>query len=98
MASREKGSLWAQVLLHKYNRTEQGRYGSASNAWKGIMAAMPIVDDGLVKIVRNGCNTHFWMDKWIGDQPLYQLMRAPVSLPELYASANDYWEEGMGWK
>lgn len=38
------------------------------------------------------------MDKWIGDHPLFNVMRAPVSLPELYASVNDYWEERNRWK
>lgn len=94
----EGTSLWAQVLVHKYKNVGHGSHIKVSNAWKGIMAARHIVDNGLIKVVRNGCSTRFWMDKWIGDQLLHQQMKASVSLPELYVNVNEYWEEGKGWK
>lgn len=94
----EEHSLWAQVLLRKYSHSEHGSYGGVSNAWKRIMAAKTIVENGLIKVVRNVHGTKFWMDTWIGEQPLYSMMRAPVSLLELYASVREYWDETQGWK
>lgn len=94
----EENSLWAQTLSTKYKCvTERGR-SSVSNAWKGIVAAAPIVENGVYKIVRNGKQSRFWMDNWLGEYPLYEVMKAPVSLPDLYASVADYWDEDRGWK
>ncbi|XP_031132009.1 uncharacterized protein LOC116033406 [Ipomoea triloba] len=53
----EEGSLWAQTMLSKYAQVDHGNQSRASNAWKGIVAATPIVDQGLMKLVRNGKNT-----------------------------------------
>ncbi|XP_031124258.1 uncharacterized protein LOC116026974 [Ipomoea triloba] len=98
----EKESLWAQTLLTKY-KTGSDRLaechitGNTSHAWKGILEAFPIIDDGMVRLVRNGRSTRFWLDKWISRKPLSQFITAPLSLPELYANVAEYWEEGRGW-
>lgn len=93
----EEYSLWAQVLLRKYGTPGTGSRKRCSNAWKGIEAANHIVKTGLSRIVRNGNTTRFWMDTWIGDKPLFEVMQNPVSLPELYAAVSEYWVEGRGW-
>lgn len=88
-----------KTLLSKYKHSAPSSHGKASNTcWKGIVAANSIVEKGSTKIVRNGHNTRFWMDTWIGEHPLYDIKRALVSLPDLYASVSDYWEERRGWK
>lgn len=94
----ENNSLWVQTLSSKYNNLSQGNHEKVLNAWKGIVAANPIVENEMNKVVRNGHNTRFWMDRWMGERPMYDTLQGPVSLPELYASVADYWEEGRGWK
>lgn len=94
----EGGSLWVQTLLTKYKSPNLRGHRSKSNALKGIEAANPFVEAILARIVRNGRTTRFWMDRWLGNQPFYDQLREPLSLPELYVNVSNYWEECRGWK
>lgn len=91
----EKNSIWARTLSGKYHH---GRSASFSNAWKGIRVATPFLEAGTIKLVRSGKTTRFWMDNWIAPYPLRQLLSTAISLPVLYATVNEYWDEGRGWK
>ncbi|XP_019162021.1 PREDICTED: uncharacterized protein LOC109158590 [Ipomoea nil] len=98
----EPHSLWSQVLHNKYGALEDTRGAAqgrrASNAWRGMCAASHILDKGITRIIRNGHNTRFWMDRWVNDQRLYDHLLKPLSLPELYANVADLWEPGVGWR
>lgn len=59
------------------------------------MAAQLIIEDGIVRLVRNGRSTRFWIDRWITPCPLRFYLKSPLSLPELYANVNEYWIEGQ---
>lgn len=90
---REKDSLWAQILSNKY---QEGKPASFSNAWRGVTVANPVLETGVVKWVRNGKSTRFWIDKWIAPYPLFHYLKSPLSLHELYVNVSDYWEEDCG--
>lgn len=70
----ERDSLWARSLTCKYKNSHSAK---PSNAWKGIMAARPILESGRIRSVRNGRTTRFWMDKWITNYPLSQHLSTP---------------------
>ncbi|XP_019168818.1 PREDICTED: uncharacterized protein LOC109164726 [Ipomoea nil] len=88
-----------EVLTSKYGRMEHavGRR-KTSNVWKGITMAKEFLDNGLTHLVRDGSATQFWMDKWIMPRPLYDQLQIPLSLPDLYATVNAYWDQDRGWK
>lgn len=93
----ERDSLWVKTLTTKYNHTQPPSRTGVSNAWQGIMHVRPHLDERLIRLVRNGRTTKFWMDRWITQSPLHAQMCRNVSLPELYSSVADYWREGIGW-
>ncbi|XP_019189720.1 PREDICTED: uncharacterized protein LOC109184127 [Ipomoea nil] len=98
----EQDRLWIRVLMAKYpamnSRELRDLKRPSSNAWKGICATSSFVEQGLKRVVRNGQETQFWMDNWIHGGRLYEHMKRPISLPELYSTVADYWEYGRGWK
>ncbi|CAN0826662.1 Putative ribonuclease H protein At1g65750 [Linum grandiflorum] len=62
--------LWVKVLLSKYLRkTDMGyipaRSSGFSAAWRGILKAGPILNNGIQWAIRNGRLTKFWTDKWL---------------------------------
>ncbi|XP_031103479.1 uncharacterized protein LOC116007017 [Ipomoea triloba] len=99
----ERDSLWARIMATKYanpgRRQAPSRgHANVSNAWKGMLAARHIVKKGKICLVRNGKTTKFWMDKWIDSHPLRVYLCSQLSLPELYATADEYWDDGHDWK
>lgn len=45
---------------------------SASNIWQGIAKAAHIVNLGVRKVVGNGHETLFWLEKWLLDTPIVE--------------------------
>jgi hypothetical protein len=75
------------LLGNKYQRAKSLSQVTAkpndSNFWRGVMH---IKDDVLCKgtfEVKDGTNTRFWEDTWVGDQPL------KVKYPNLYNIVRD---------
>ncbi|XP_024628914.1 uncharacterized protein [Medicago truncatula] len=77
----EKGGLWYRVLKSRYGevggRIREG--GSDSSAWWRMMCRLREgigegvgnwFEDNIRRVVRDGRNTLFWYDRWIGDVPL----------------------------
>ncbi|XP_019178992.1 PREDICTED: uncharacterized protein LOC109174182 [Ipomoea nil] len=99
----ESRALWATTLATKYKCQSESRMDSASrrsssNVWKGMCHASNWLEKGLVRIVRNGMSTRFWMDKWLRPYALYEKMTRPASFPELYSNVAEYWDHTRGWK
>lgn len=69
-----KESLWVKVFTSKYGQGKTGIIDvirakpNCSNAWRGIVAALPTVRKGVRHHVRNGRNT--WNGAWILEEPL----------------------------
>lgn len=52
-------ALWVKVLKEKYGRTNKGieemvPKQEASNTWRGIMKALPVIKKGIRKWVKKG--------------------------------------------
>lgn len=62
----------------------------SSNAWQGIVKAKNIFAKGITIMVRNGRNTAFWLDIWVGNQPLYVFLTHEIPLIELYQTVFEY--------
>lgn len=98
----DEDCLWIQIFKAKYSIlstdcTMWKPKTNMSNAWKGILRAVPILVKGIRKSVRNGKNTAFWRDTWLGDRPLYQLATSLVPWSDMDRPVSDYWNESNGW-
>lgn len=98
-----ENGLWAQVLKTKYSITSTDcttwrPKSSMSVVWKGILKSVPILVKGSAKLPKNGSNTTFWNDKWVGDGPLINKATTFVHLPDRYRSVRSYWCSRFGWK
>lgn len=98
----EKDSLWAQVLKckHTHNNpisSEIKQKESSSNAWQGIFRCIKFLEQESKKLLRNGRTITFWMDKWLGDEPLVNSLLTDIDPDEKQKNACDYWLKGEGW-
>lgn len=90
-----KKSLANDVLSAKYLQDDDllqvKNKPDSSPAWKGIMWARPIIQEGAGKTVKNGADTSFWEDTWFKDQPL--ILKANHTIPpeELCKTVSQYW-------
>ncbi|XP_073313583.1 uncharacterized protein [Primulina huaijiensis] len=98
----EKDSFWARVLKGKYMQTApngqelQAKQG-ASNAWQGITKVANFLELGRKVAVRNGKSTCFWIDKWVGNEPLSKFLLKDIDLVERYKKVHEYWIRRIGW-
>ncbi|XP_042972839.1 uncharacterized protein LOC122304645 [Carya illinoinensis] len=62
-------SLAAQVLSSKYfpdGAMLKAKLGNnPSLIWRSIMAAKPLLEEGLIWRIGNGCSTKLWHDRWL---------------------------------
>ncbi|XP_040994384.1 uncharacterized protein LOC121240933 [Juglans microcarpa x Juglans regia] len=62
-------SLVARVLSAKYFPNGDflgvGLTRNPSQIWRSIMAAKPLLDEGLFWHIGNGCSTRIWLHKWL---------------------------------
>lgn len=80
----EENNTWAKVLTCKYMKSEAQvvnikRKRSDSNVWKGICAAAPVIEKGVIKVVKNGKKTSFWNDRWLGNDKLRNHTIGPLN-------------------
>lgn len=70
------------IMTTKYSSTglETTQY---SHFWKGILSIRHIVDLGINRVIGNGLDTSFWLDRWYGDCALYCLF------PNLFQISSD---------
>ena len=71
----EMDKLWSQILCAKYcnNQCDLEMFthrADASNAWKGMVENIKIIQKGVRGEIGNRQNTLFWMHKWALDKPL----------------------------
>lgn len=68
-----EGGLWVDIIRHKYLQhaplpTDQPQHGSAF--WKAITKIRHLLRIGAVHTIGNGRSTMFWLDVWLGPNPL----------------------------
>lgn len=94
----DKNSLCAQVLQDKYSRNDlelKPKKGS-SNVWKRISKCTKFLEKGSKKVIRNGKTISFWLDIWLGNEPLENSLFMVITLEEKHKKACDYWIKGEG--
>ena len=72
--SQNKQGLWADILRAKY--FPDGNFltskAKGSPFWNGIQAVKPAFTLGAKFCVKNGNSTRFWLDHWLGSEPLWR--------------------------
>lgn len=99
--TQEEDCLWVQVLKtkHAVNSTNCSTWKSKtnmSNIWKGIMKSTPTLSKGTVRLVRNCMNTLFWIDNWLGPNPLYMSASHIIPPTEINRLVASYWIKEHG--
>lgn len=82
----EEGKLWANMLKAKYlcpsRMTEEGRKLPCSQIWPACKRGRPIYVKGLRWTVRNGKSVNMWMDFWLPNGQLRELIEGPLTRGE----------------
>ena len=89
----EREALWKQVISQRYGEDDGGWHSCEVSErfdvglWKVIRKKWNYLSDRLTFQVDNGQRVRFWMDKWYGDEPLYE------SFPSLFtlSSSKEAW-------
>ena len=78
-----EGKLWANMLLAKYlcpsRLTEEGRKLPCSRIWASCKKGGPIYVKGLRWTIRNGDSVNMWMDFWLPNGRLGELIVGPLN-------------------
>lgn len=100
-----RNALWVRVLCYKYgcgNLTVPiMTCGSrVSHLWRGICQYWPMVDQGILWIIKNGTGVRFWQDQWVpGIGPLGDIATVHLSEHDIRQSVSDYaTQEGWNWQ
>lgn len=94
--------LWIKMMKNKYSINDPNPAtwrpkANMSNAWKGIVESITILQAGTKKLIRSGRETLFWMDNWVGNKPLNEEVIAEIPDTDLLLTVADYWEEEQEW-
>lgn len=84
--------LWKDVILRKSHTSRV-----KSPFWKAVELERELVNLGARMSLGNGCHTHFWTDRWLGEMSLahmYPHLDSLAQKPSLLVS--EAWEEGQG--
>jgi hypothetical protein len=98
----EKESWWARTFTAKYcpnsiiSSPLPIHRGGSSN-WRGFKLGHEMFRNGLRWVVNNGQHVSFWKDKWVGNQPLRDLIRGPLSFEESSFRICDFIEGASFW-
>lgn len=95
-------ALSSRIFLGKYGGWRslllRSKVTGTSHIWRAMHCVFPLLHVGLHWIIGNGSSISFWLDRWLGDQPL--LLHCTSELPHALRSATvaDFWCPRQGWK
>lgn len=72
--------------LHAASKTKK-----VSPTWRGIYATRDILMKGIQWKVRNGKTIRFWLDNWLMDDAVINLVLCNVETEHQSATVRDYW-------
>jgi len=98
----EPQSLWSRILKEKYGRgqdilTLEAKPSSCSNAWRGIMEAMPLIKKGVGVAIGDGRQTLFWSHRWLDGMVPEEQTHMPIPEDHVRRRVYDYWQPNSGW-
>ncbi|KAA3472427.1 reverse transcriptase [Gossypium australe] len=99
----EKETLWARVLAEKYKvkdgspRSLKNKHGQ-SPTWRGIVKAVPVLNQGSTRVIAGGHETDFWEDPWTGNGRLIEQVQTPIPPALRHRKVAAFWEHDRGWK
>ena len=97
-----EGKLWANMLLAKYlcpsRLTEEGRKLPCSRIWASCKKGGPIYVKGLRWTIRNGDSVNMWMDFWLPNGRLGELIVGPLNRGVEELTIRQCFDENHGWK
>ena len=98
----EKESWWARTLTAKYCpngiiSSPLPIHRSGSTNWRGLKLGHEVFRNGLRWVVHNGQHVSFWNDKWVGNQPLRDVIQGPMTLEESGFRVCDLIEGASFW-
>ncbi|KAG7555110.1 Reverse transcriptase domain [Arabidopsis suecica] len=101
----DKTSLWARVLRSKYkvgdvhDKSWLKAKTTWSSTWKSIGTGLQeVVSLGLSWVIGDGRDIRFWVDKWLLDKPLLELVTGPLPVGYEERRVCDLWRRGTGWE
>lgn len=71
---------------------------TSSFIWRGICWSMELFSRGLGKVVRNGHDILFWLDRWLDYTALIDVAIQPIPSLLVYRTVASYWGDRAGWK
>ncbi|CAL1407011.1 unnamed protein product [Linum trigynum] len=87
----EKDTLWTRVMQAKYGRQRQGLnlikpVKGSSFTWASLAKASSILNKGCAWNIKNGKGTKFWLDPWVLQVPLKEMVTGDIP-PDLEEAA-----------
>jgi len=83
---KQPDEVWYKLLKAKYMRHKSffnSKSRGASQFWQGLHKVKHLFKWGAIHKVRDGSQTFFWLDTWLGDSPL------KIQYPTLYSISRD---------
>ena len=98
----EKESWWARTLTAKYcpngiTLSPLPIHRGGSSNWRGLKLRPEVFRNGLRWVVNNGQHVSFWNNKWVGNQPLRDVIQGPLALEESSFRICDLIEGASFW-
>ncbi|CAL1391746.1 unnamed protein product [Linum trigynum] len=99
----DKESIWTQVMKAKYARHRQDLdmirpIKGSSFSWASIAKVASLLKKGCAWNIKDGKKTHFWLDCWVSQVPLRELVTEQIPLDLEGAKVADMVGEDGGWR
>ena len=70
----------------------------ASSVWNGILKALPLLTNGMRRLIRDGNDFLFWLDRWVDERPLSAYLLHELSFADLHKFVETTGLiNGVGW-
>ncbi|XP_010484806.1 PREDICTED: uncharacterized protein LOC104763089 [Camelina sativa] len=99
-----RSSMWARVFRSKYrvgdphDKSWLVVKSHWSSTWRSVSIGLrEVVMPGLSWIIGDGREIRFWLDKWLANKPLIDMLVGEPPVGYENVRACEAWRNGMGW-
>lgn len=82
---------WRSLLL-------QSKVTNTSHIWRAVHRVFHLLHASIHWTVGNGRSILFWLDRWLGDQPLLSHSNSDLPQDLLHATVAEFWCPRQGWR